>query len=78
MENKNSHMRIYHSEDEEYENWRKRQDSDFSIKETYKSHFLETIKNSKISDVQINKVNVSKNDPVLKNIQAFLSASSAK
>lgn len=78
MENKNSHMRIYHSEDEEYENWRKRQDSDFSIKETYKLHFLETIKNSKISDVQINKVNVSKNDPVLKNIQAFLSASSAK
>lgn len=76
MENKNSHMRIYHSE-EEYENWRKRQDSEFSIKETYKSHFLETIKNSSMTDVQINKVNVSKNDPVLKNIQAFL-ASSAK
>ncbi|USK34989.1 hypothetical protein LIT25_06525 [Bacillus sp. F19] len=76
MENKNSHMRIYHSE-EEYENWRKRQDSEFSIKETYKSHFLETIKNSSMTDVQINKVNVSKNDPVLKNIQAFL-ANSAK
>ncbi|MDQ0860888.1 hypothetical protein [Bacillus sp. V2I10] len=78
MENQNSHMRIYHSEEEEYENWRKSQDSEFSIKETYKSHFLETIKNSSMTDVQINKVNVSKNDPVLKNIQAFLSASSAK
>jgi hypothetical protein len=71
----NSHMRIYHSEEEENENWRKRQDS---IKQTYKSHFLETIKNSSMTDVQINKVNVSKNDPVLKNIQALLSAGSAK
>jgi cytidylate kinase len=71
----NSHMRIYHSEEEENENWRKRQDS---IKQTYKSHFLETIKNSSMTDIQINKVNVSKNDPVLKNIQALLSAGSAK
>jgi hypothetical protein len=74
----NSHMRIYHSEEEENENWRKRQDSESSIKQTYKSHFLETIKNSSMTDVQINKVNVSKNDPVLKNIQALLSAGSAK
>ncbi|MGM0920487.1 MAG: hypothetical protein ACQEWW_04545 [Bacillota bacterium] len=74
----NSHMRIYHSEEEENENWRKRQDSESSIKQTYKSHFLETIKNSSMTDVQINKVNVSKNDPVLKNIQALLSADSAK
>lgn len=74
----NSHMRIYHSEEEENENWRKRQDSESSTKQTYKSHFLETIKNSSMTDVQINKVNVSKNDPVLKNIQALLSAGSAK
>jgi len=70
----NSHMRIYHSEEEENENW----SSESSIKQTYKSHFLETIKNSSMTDVQINKVNVSKNDPVLKNIQALLSAGSAK
>lgn len=75
MESQNSHMRIYSSAEENSKN---SQDSERSIKETYKSHFLETIKTSSMSDVQINKVNVSKNDPVLKNIHAFLTAGSAK
>ncbi len=75
MESQNSHMRIYSSAEEKS---KISQDSEQSIKETYKSHFLETIKTSSMSDFQINKVNVSKNDPVMKNIQAFLTAGSAK